>query len=1051
MKLTPIALVALLAVAGLGSARSASAAEEPLDFIHALEEKGYADVAADYLTDLKNTKGLSDEDSEVFDFEMSLCMRSAAKQAYNPADRERLMEKSKEYLNKFIEEHPNHSKAIEAVAWLAGFSTDEAMKRLQAASDPKISKEDKDTALAAARKAFEEAQPKFVQAAEKFTQQWKETRTGTRRERELKAEWKAKRDEAFFRSVLCTYYIAQTYEDPKDPKRRELLEKAARQFDDVYQANRNFIDERLFIALTAHMWQAKAVIEIGEDMELATDILDEVLAPFELDEKYITPDTGGLYAQAKQLRLELMAKESIKDFIREARTWRAAFRTAGGGTGTGRMRSFQLDQTEGFQRISLDLAKALLAQADKAASAEKTRLLSEVKKIVDEMVNVSSPYQDEAIALRRKLRGGSDSAPSGFEDACDRGDDALKAKQWEDAVKFYKKALEYATRPKQDQVKISKVNDMIGWTYFSWGIEQFNAGNFPECLDKLHTLLTEYGKSEAAPTGAALVVTTKLNQYLAIPPNQVKKKAEALKDMIESAEYTIHTWPDKPAADDARMSLGQVYFYNGEIDKALKQFDAVNPKAERYPMARHLAAQTYCQRYLREKEKPKATRNEAAMNADREQAMKALKTSVQLQEEKWVKTDPMPAPLIETKLLLAELLLEGGDAKAAAAQFQPLIDAVDKSKPKSLNETMLRIFRGAVRAYVEINDLEKAELAGMVLIDLGPDVEYVNDALLRFARLLEKKRKEAEAAVIAAVVPAEVTAAKNRVAAMNQLLGKLLMKLASRNNVSPVGMVWIAETSSAVGQDQAAEMQCQRFLKLIQSNPAFRKIAGPNAPTRIRTLLVHILGKTGQFQAALEQVTKLIAEHPTALEPRLEECRLRHSWAEQDPDQVLGAQRVSEALRTSLDRITGKETVGILRGRLHRGRLLSHAGRHARQESLTRPRRPRPRRRGSRSSEPPCSASLISMVRTGLRSTATCSANSTGCKVGLRPARSLKNRRGGRRRGHEPRAYARGPPRGRNCKRTVRPMVDPSSIPARLPASAFFLHGAFTPSLGRVK
>jgi tetratricopeptide (TPR) repeat protein len=324
-------------------------------------------------------------------------------------------------------------------------------------------------------------------------------------------------------------------------------------------------------------------------------------------------------------------------------------------------------------------------------------------------------------------------------------------------------------------------------------------------------------------------------------------------------------------------------------------------------MARHLAGQTYCQRYLREKQKPKKMRNEAAMNADRDQALKALKTSVQLQEEKWVKTDPMPAPLIETKLLLAELLLEGGDAKAAAAQFQDLVDAINKSKPNSLNEIMLRIFRGAVRAYVEINDLEKAELAGIVLIDLGPDVEYVNDALLRFARLLEKKRKEAEAAVIAAVVPAEVTATKNRVAAMNELLGKLLMKLALRDHVSPVGMVWIAETSSAVGQDKAAETQCERFLKRIKKDAAFRKSAGPNAPTRIRTLLVHILGKTGQFQAALDQVTKLVAEHPTALEPRLEECRLRHSWATKDENQLLGAQRVSEALRTSLDRITGKK------------------------------------------------------------------------------------------------------------------------------------------------
>ena len=207
---------------------------------------------------------------------------------------------------------------------------------------------------------------------------------------------------ASFQAILCDYYLAQTYDDPKDPKRREMLEKAAKEFDDVFQANRNFSDERLFIALYAHMWQAKTVMELGDDLELAKDIFDEVLAHFELDEKYITPDTGGLYAQAKQLRLELMAKESIKDFITEARTWRAAFRTAGGGTGTGRMRSFQLVQTEGFQGISLDLAKALLAQADKAAGAEKTKLLTEVKKISTRWSTFPAP-----IRKRRSPCGGN--------------------------------------------------------------------------------------------------------------------------------------------------------------------------------------------------------------------------------------------------------------------------------------------------------------------------------------------------------------------------------------------------------------------------------------------------------------------------------------------------------------------------------------------------------------------------------------------------------------------------------------------------------------------
>ena len=166
----------------------------------------------------------------------------------------------------------------------------------------------------------------------------------------------------------------------------------------------------------------------------------------------------------------------------------------------------------------------------------------------------------------------------------------------------------------------------------------------------------------------------------------------------------------------------------------------------------------------------------------------------------------------------------------------------------------------------------------------------------------------------------------------------------------------------------------------------------PHASTRIRTLLVHILGKTGQFQAALDQVTKLIAEQPTALEPRLEECRLRHSWAIDDQNQLLGAQRASEALRSSLDRITG-ETFGILRSRLHRGRLLSHAGPCSTRTAKGRGSRGREEGPANPSSRPV--QQPISMVRTGSRSIATCSTNSTGCKAGLRPARSLKNRRGG--------------------------------------------------------
>ena len=60
MKLTRIfLLVAVLATAGLCSARAVLAASEtPLDFVHALAGSDYADIAVDYLNDLKKENRL---------------------------------------------------------------------------------------------------------------------------------------------------------------------------------------------------------------------------------------------------------------------------------------------------------------------------------------------------------------------------------------------------------------------------------------------------------------------------------------------------------------------------------------------------------------------------------------------------------------------------------------------------------------------------------------------------------------------------------------------------------------------------------------------------------------------------------------------------------------------------------------------------------------------------------------------------------------------------------------------------------------------------------
>ncbi len=102
------------------------------------------------------------------------------------------------------------------------------------------------------------------------------------------------------------------------------------------------------------------------------------------------------------MRLEITARESLKTFIAEAGQWRDGFRHPDPRMGTDLVRA-----AEGYQAISLALARALMAQAGKAAGEEKAKLKAGARKMLDEMVNVSGPHQAEAIELRQELAGPS--------------------------------------------------------------------------------------------------------------------------------------------------------------------------------------------------------------------------------------------------------------------------------------------------------------------------------------------------------------------------------------------------------------------------------------------------------------------------------------------------------------------------------------------------------------------------------------------------------------------------------------------------------------------
>ena len=403
--------------------------------------------------------------------------------------------------------------------------------------------------------AFEEARSKFASAAESFKKQLASA-SGRSRE-EITGQWQ----DARFQAILCDYYIAQTYADPKDPKRKEILEKASREFDAVYQRSRMTV-----AGLYPHMWQGKCVMELGDNDELAMDIFDEVIVALgdPGDKSKVPAEIEGLLAQVEQFRLDLIAKKSPKQAVAEANEFRLKYR--------------RMKQTEGYQSIVIALAKAILAESENLTEFQKIPIVSNVTKILAGMIRTPDDYQQETQGQPEGSR--NTVGPTIFEDAVVQATAAAGNGEWDAAITHYRQAMDFndkSFRKKEPKI-IAEIKDALGQSYFMVACQQFTKGKLIESLDTVKTIIREHRDASVAPAASVLGATILLNQYLAVSANSGDDKAAALARVIRLAQFTINTWPGRPEADDARMTRGQAYVVANQIDEAMAEFDSINFK-----------------------------------------------------------------------------------------------------------------------------------------------------------------------------------------------------------------------------------------------------------------------------------------------------------------------------------------------------------------------------------------------------------------------------------------------------------------------------------------
>ena len=878
--------------------QAAGKADEPesLQFLHLLQENGYGDLAVEYLNILDKQADLPAEIRKVFDLEMSESLRAAADLAYDDKESEQLKAESRKHLDKFLKENPDHPAADAALASWDEFQLKQVLWRLQTAKGLEGNDKDKYAQeMREIRAQLAEIRKRFVEVSERFQKQVDKLPpplSAKPKQKELDlilARNKAESDlhESFWQVAMIEYHLAQTY-PPKSTERIAALKKAVKELDGVYQKNRYAKGGRFVVALCALLWEGKAADESG-DPTLALDIYEEVLAGAPSPAE-IKKSSGGhdpmesLYTQTAFFRFQILAKSNKKVFFEEVRAWLKEHDGS--------------QKTDGYQGVALEMAKTLITSAENANAADKRKYIAEAKRILKDMVGVSSPHHQEAVQLRRQILNAAAGQMSSdalvevltYDDAVAQADALLDENQLEQACDGYRKAIELAGRKgRPDEAKIRAAVEGLCKAQLRLAVGLYKKKSYDECIAKLDEVIFDNGPKKAVrkditsvPMAAALAVNAALSVYADATDD---KRPAALANLTERVKLVVENWPMRPEADDARMAQARVQYSLGKIRDAVEVFDEVNPKSERFPLAMYRAGQIYASLYWVEKNKPKDQCNREQMAANRVKAVAQLKAGLEVLRKRREPGKPLPEYFADSQLLLANIYLDAGEMKEAAPLFQELIDVFKESRQQSFDESMIGVFRGAVQAYTALDEVEKAGEVGSVLLDIGPDNPKANAVLVSFAGRLDLEWKKAVGLVTELENGKRIddlADAKKRLAALEQMLGKFLDKLAKRQDVSLAGMLFLGDTLTAVNRTAEAGEEYKKILGRAAADPEFAKTA-QKALTRVHSQLAGLLRKQGNYEEALTQIDQLLKTNPRALEPLMERGYILEGLAEKDP------------------------------------------------------------------------------------------------------------------------------------------------------------------------
>jgi len=792
-------------------------------FLQGLRDRGYFDLASDYLESVRNLPDTPADFKVVIDYELGRLLLDEAAKTGDLIRRKDLLDQARARLDSFSKANPDHSKAPDALVELARLLVERGHLAMLQADDIET-KTEKESKLAEARSSFELARTAYESAEKRFKENFAKYPSfipegDPRKDEKEKAHTSLML--AQLQRAIVDYEQGQTF-TLGSKERNDFLDKGIVQFEELYKSYR-----KQMAGLTARMWQGKCYEE-KNDLRKAMGIYNELM-------EHQAPELRSLQRFVGYFRLIVLAKR--KEYALAADEAVRWLQAAG---------SSALKERDGLG-VQLELAKDIIAQLPEAKGENEKN--AAIKRVIDTLSNVvkySSPFKLEALELLKKYKPSAaanamEIARLNYDDAVLQGEQALSSQDYERAIPYFKHAIKRA--------EIAKDIEKVNTARYSLAIAYFFSKRYYEAEVLADHLARKYPRAGVAPKAGELAMyafAEAYNNYTQID------RGTDLNNLIAIAKYIIEAFPDKEQADTAKLNLGQIYHGTGRYPQAIEAYDSIGVKSTKFTEAKTKVGASYWEQSQTLRRDNKEKEGDTAQA----KAIESLKIAIKARQD--AGNPPTDPGLIGNACDLADIYLKTGAPEDALKLLDPL--AKQQTGAAANGPAFERLTKTMLRTHVGVNqtDLAMADMA--TLEKAGGGGGNLTQLYFELGKLLEKEMDSLK----------KKNDNRGLIRTKTAYLKFLTALVGSKSGQTFESLKWAGDNMLTLGNSKQAEGVYQNMLKIGETDKTFLGEPDSDRTLAVKLKLAAAYRGQGKFDEADKLVTQLTQKRPKALEPLLE-------------------------------------------------------------------------------------------------------------------------------------------------------------------------------------